>query len=106
MALAFAFTADLWQHPQGSWYFVTVPHDIADELADHVDPGHGFGSVPVRVTVGATTWATSLFPDKSSASYVLPVKRAVRVAEHLEDGDPVDVTVAFEAPDPGPVGVP
>jgi len=52
----------------------------------------GFGSVRVRATIGTSTWTTSIFPD-SQAGYVLPVKRAVRVAEALDVGDVAMVTV-------------
>mgnify|MGYP003526157064 CR=1 FL=1 len=57
-------------------------------------------AVPVRVqvTVGSTTWATSIFPDTKARSFVLPVKKAVRSAEGLTDGDPVEV--ALELLDP------
>ena len=40
----------------------------------------------------AETWTTSIFPA-SQAGYVLPVKRAVRVAEALDVGDVAAVTV-------------
>ena len=43
----------------------------------------------VEVTVGSTTWRTSIFPDTKSASFVLPVKKAVRLAERLDDGSSV-----------------
>jgi hypothetical protein len=38
------------------------------------------------VRIGATEWSTSLFPDTKRKSYLLPVKKAVRTAEHLDDG--------------------
>jgi hypothetical protein len=44
----------------------------------------------VEVTVGSTTWRTSLFPDTKRATYLLPVKKAVRTAEGLADGTRVD----------------
>ena len=47
----------------------------------------------VRATVGATTWTTSVFPDASRGAYVLPVKKAVRHAEGLGEGDPADVVL-------------
>ena len=34
-----------------------------------------------------------MFPDSRGGSYVLPVKRAVREAEDLDDGDQVTVTL-------------
>ena len=46
----------------------------------------------VRATIGTSIWTTSIFPA-SQAGYVLPVKRAVRVAEGLDVGDVATVTV-------------
>jgi hypothetical protein len=49
--------------------------------------------VRVRVTVGGSTWATSIFPGSGGGTYALPIKRAVRKAEALEVGDIATVTV-------------
>ena len=51
----------------------------------------------VAVTVGATSWRTSLFPDSKTGAYLLPVKKAVRVAERLDVGD--EVTAVLEITD-------
>ncbi|RZT20037.1 uncharacterized protein DUF1905 [Kribbella sp. VKM Ac-2569] len=87
----YRFTAPLWQYPgEGSWYFVTVPEDVSDEITDLTEGRRkGFGSVRVSVTVGGSTWQTSVFPTKTG-TYVLPVKKPVRTAEGLLDGTPVD----------------
>lgn len=93
----YRFVADLWRYSgQAAWYFVTLPHEIADEIDEiTADSRRGFGSVRVRVTVGATTWATSIFPDTTSESFVLPVKKEVRTAEGLDDGSPVEVRLTL-----------
>ena len=93
----YLFVAELSRHSgQAAWYFVTLPHEIADEIDEiTADSRRGFGSVRVRVTVGATTWATSIFPDTKSESFVLPVKKAVRTAEGLDDGSPVEVRLTL-----------
>jgi hypothetical protein len=93
------FLADLWAHGDepGSWHFVTLPGDVAEEVRDEAGPRRGFGSVRVRVRLGSTTWQTSLFPDASSGSMVLPVKRAVRVAEGVEAGDRCELEVELAA---------
>ncbi|HUS42626.1 MAG TPA: DUF1905 domain-containing protein [Ilumatobacteraceae bacterium] len=93
----FEFTADLWRYSgKAAWYFVTLPHDVADDIDEITgDERRGFGSVRVEVTVGATTWNTSVFPDTKSESFVLPVKKAVRTAEDLDDGSPVAVVLAL-----------
>ena len=88
------FDAALWRWDarSDSWTFVSLPTDLADEVLDLAGPHvRGFGSVRVEVTVGRTTWRTSLFPDSKSATYVLPVKKAVRAAEGLAVGDTVHV---------------
>ena len=49
----------------------------------------------MKVTIGGTTWRTSVFPDKARDCYVLPVKQQVRRAESLDDGDTATITVEF-----------
>jgi len=88
------FTAELWPwKPEGGWYFVTLTPAAAEVVRERPRPPRGFGSVRVRATVGTTSWNTSVFPDSSSGSFVLPVKKAVRHAEGLGDGDPVEVVL-------------
>jgi hypothetical protein len=90
----YRFTATLWRWPKGNWFFVTLPFDVADEIDDHASSARvGFGSVRVDVTLGDSTWQTSVFPSKPAESYVLPVKAPVRRAEGIDDGDDVDGTL-------------
>lgn len=71
----------------GAWHFVSLPEAIADEIEDlHAHRANGFGAVRVDVTIGATRWSTSVFPDKTRGTYVLPVKKPVRTAEKLAAG--------------------
>lgn len=88
----FAVDAPLWQVENGSWVFLSLPFPVADEV-DDLTRGRqgGFGSVRVEVTLGPTTWRTSLFPDKRAETYVLPVKKAVRAAADVAVGDVVHV---------------
>lgn len=88
------FTATVWQWREQSWWFVTVPADVSDEVDEVVgDLTGGFGSVRVEVTVGGSVWRTSLFPSKEEGAYVLPVKKAVRTAEGLDDGTEAEVGI-------------
>ena len=85
------FTAALWEWgARDSWYFVTLDEEASEVVSERPSPGRGFGSVRVQVTVGRTTWRTSVFPG-NDGRYVLPVKKAVRVAESIEEDDPVTV---------------
>jgi Domain of unknown function (DUF1905) len=92
------FDAELWiwdARRADSWTFVSLPEEAADEIRElaGATPQRGFGSLRVRVTIGGSTWATSIFPDSGQGSYVLPIKKAVRTAESLTAGDLATVTV-------------
>ena len=88
------FETVLWEHEgAGAWHFVTVPLDVSDDLRTGPGPPKGFGSIRVQVTVGGSTWRTSVFPDTATGRYVLPIKKAVRRDEDLEAGDPVAVVL-------------
>ncbi|MBA2955694.1 DUF1905 domain-containing protein [Nocardioides sp. MAH-18] len=84
------FDAVLWEWdaaPAGSsWVFLTVPEDETEEIRLRAGPPRGFGSVRVEVSIGGSTWRTSVFPDKTRG-FVLPLKKAVRRAESLDLGD-------------------
>ena len=56
----YRFRAPLWiwdASGDGSWHFVTVPDEAADEIKAIAEggPRRGFGSVRVEATLGATT---------------------------------------------------
>ncbi len=90
----FRFEAALWLwQGDSAWHFITVPADVSDEIEGRTAVGErrGFGSVRVKVTIGATTWSTSVFPDKKAAAYVLPIKKDVRTREGLAAGDKTEV---------------
>ena len=73
----------LWPGPS-SWHFVTVPKKYAHDIRLFAPPvRRGFGAIKVEVTVGSTTWQTSIFPDKESESFILPLKQSVRKKEQI-----------------------
>ena len=97
----FTFTAPLWRwtarrqsDDTGAWCFVTLPPDVVDEVRQRSAEPRGFGSVRVHVEVGETTWDTSVFPDSASEGFVLPVKKAVRTAAGVGEGDELTVTLS------------
>ena len=95
----YPFEARLWRHGEGSWHFVTLPPDQADEIMELTSSlRRGFGSIKVIATVGASTWPTSIFPDTKRASFVLPIKKQVRTLEQLEAGSHIKVAVEIVQP--------
>lgn len=81
----YAITTHVWLYSgSGGWHFVTIPKEISDEIKDRYgDLVRGWGSLRVRVTVGETQWDTSIFPDKESGCYILPMKASVRKREGI-----------------------
>lgn len=82
-----------WQgEGPGAWYFVSVPKEYYQELRMLSSPlKAGFGSIRVKATIGDTAWDTSIFPDTKSESYLLPIKKQVRLAEGLNEGSETKV---------------
>lgn len=92
----FIFTAKLFRYSTeaASWYFVATDRSLATTIKTQAKATKGFGSIPVRATVGKTSWSTSLFPDKQKV-YLLPMKVDVRRKEDIREGDRVRVTIAL-----------
>ncbi len=94
----------LWQSDKApaSWHFVTIEGEAAEAihalaLMRRLENGRrpGWGAMKVHVTIGETAWDTSIFPDKGSGGWLLPVKAAVRKAEELVVGDQIQVSVTL-----------
>lgn len=85
---------ELWLYPgKAAWYFVTLPAELTASIKTMAAGVSAWGSVRVAVTIGGTSWRTSLFPDSKSGCFVLPVKAEVRKKEKLAAGQMVDVAV-------------
>jgi hypothetical protein len=84
MQISFSGTLWYWRGP-APHYFVTVPEEPSQEIrAIAALVTYGWGVIPVRVRVGATTWTTSLIPK--DGRYLVPIRANVRKAEQLEEG--------------------
>lgn len=81
--------ANVWLYPgMAGWHFVNVSKIESKEIREHFGKAsRGFGSLPVMVTIGKTSWKTSIFPDKKSEMYLLPLKAEVRKKEGFGNGD-------------------
>ena len=91
--MEFTFSGEVWIYlGEGAWYFVTMPNELADEIqARTAGIRRGFGSLRVHVTIGESNWATSLFRESKSGSYILPLKKEIRSKEKITEGDLVSV---------------
>ena len=81
----------VWRGP-APFHFVAVPGEVCEDLravAGRVS--YGWGIVPARVTVGSSTWETSLYPK--DGGYLVPVRDRFRRAEGLGVDEVVRVRV-------------
>ncbi len=93
--LTLKFRSRLWLYPgPGGWHFITLPTRGVGRIRSLAKTGRpGWGAVPVNATIGKSAWKTSIFPDRKSNSYLLPVKAEVRKREGIGDGDMISLTI-------------
>lgn len=79
----------------GAWRFARVPENISAKIkAMQKDkPKRGWGAVYAEAKIKKTIWQTSIFPDKRSSTYLLPLKKEVRYEENLYDGIETNITL-------------
>lgn len=89
MDTTYQFTAKVWLYTgKGAWHFVTLPSDVATDIDYYfAHLKRGWGSLKVSVTLGHVTWQTSIFPDKKTHSYLLPMKSSVLKQTDTNTGD-------------------
>ncbi len=85
----FTYNTKLWRYQAetAAWYFLTIDKKVSEEIKALVPKKRGWGQVKVAVTIGKTTWKTSIFPSKGE--FFLPVKAAIRSKEKVREGDMV-----------------
>jgi len=89
MELTFSGPIFTWRGP-APFYYVAVPDEESEDIRDIANAvTYGWGVIPVRATIGGTSYDTSLFPK--DGRYLLGVKAAVRRSERLDEGDHVTV---------------
>jgi hypothetical protein len=102
MPARYTFSAPLWQWMarRDEWFFVSVPEGMSDEITARSEGlTGGFNSVPVQVTIGRTSWRTSIFPG-GDGRYSLPLKKSVRIAEAIDRDSMVEVTIELRLSTP------
>jgi len=95
----FKLKSEVWLYPgMVGWHFISVPKKQGEKIKKcFKSKTRGWGSLPVLVTVGKTKWKTSIFPDKKSGTYLLPLKAAVRKKEEIMKGDIVNFSIEIQA---------
>lgn len=92
------FRAELWLSAgPGGWTFVTLPAECADQIRFYLGNGkrRTWGMIRVRARIGSSEWDTTIWPDKPSGSFLLPVKAAVRRSQKVAAGAKADVSLTL-----------
>lgn len=89
----------IWLYPgEAAWHFITVSKIASTQIQKEFgEKARGWGSLPVVVTLGKTRWNTSIFPDRKSGTYLLPLKAQVRAKEGVAHGDTVTFSIRITA---------
>lgn len=79
------------------WHFLIVPLAQSQEITKkYGSKKRGWGSLPVRVTLGASQWDTSIFPDAQSGRYLLPLKASIRKKEDVWEKDTISFSITIQ----------
>ena len=94
----YTIKARIWLYDGvAAWHFITVPKKESESIPQRFGlMKRGWGSLPVIVTIGKTSWKTSIFTDKKRGGYLLPLKAEVRKKEHLSVGETVSFHLAIQ----------
>lgn len=94
--------AKLWRWVSASGanlYFLRFSGEVAEAISAlalmrRLESGRrrGWGALRVEARIGTARWRTSIFPGDGE-SWLLPVKRAVREAEALREGQDTMVEI-------------
>ncbi len=82
----------VWSGDKAAWHFLTIDKKLTKKIKESkISKSKGWGSIRVMVTIGQTTWPTSIFPTKEG-EFLLPVKASIRKKEKIKDGDMISFT--------------
>ncbi|MEI6659890.1 MAG: DUF1905 domain-containing protein [bacterium] len=82
-------------HDHSAWRFARVPERVSAKIKKMQEGRmrRGWGAVYAHALIRESEWQTSIFPDRHSATYVLPLKKSVRKAEGLYDDMEIKVSM-------------
>jgi hypothetical protein len=90
----YSTTGKVWKwKADAGWHFFSIDKTTSKQVKETKNKSTAsFGSVKVEVTLGNTTWQTSLFPHSKEGIYILPLKAKVRKIEDIQEGDEISLT--------------
>ncbi|KAA1268703.1 DUF1905 domain-containing protein [Leptospira interrogans] len=97
-SITIQFQARVWIYPgKGGWHFLTLPIKTSKEVRTILDKmPRSWGMVSVIAQIGVTNWNTSIFPEKNSIKYVLPLKADIRKKEKITVNQKIRVSITIQ----------
>lgn len=95
---SYKMEAKVWLYPGiNPWHFISIPKKQAEEIRKNFGSRHrGWSSLPVIVQIGKTIWKTSIFYERRSGTYILPLKSEVRKKEDIFKGDKISFLIQIK----------
>lgn len=78
---------------EGGWHYVRLTPDVREQLRAMSGKN---GNVPVRLTIGKTTWLSTTM-SMGEQQWFVAVRADIRKAESIAEGDSVTVKIAPDA---------
>lgn len=97
----FSFNATIRIRKNGispaSWWFITIPKVMSDNIRKEIawQPRKWRWSIPVEVIIGYYKRSTSIFPDKKSGSYLIPIKAIVRKELNIKEWSEIHISLTL-----------
>jgi hypothetical protein len=95
---SYTINAKVWLwNGKGAWHFVTVSSDVSAQITEMF--GYlkaSWGSLRAKLTIGETTWETSLFTDTKSGGYLIPLNAEIRRKENIQIDDIVEIKIEIK----------
>ncbi|MCL6267182.1 DUF1905 domain-containing protein [Flagellimonas myxillae] len=92
--ITYTFTSTMWKEAAGSWYFISLPKDISQEIRGNLQwQEEGWGRMKATAQIGTVKWDTAIWFDTKGGTYYLPVKAAIRKKAKLTTDTNLDVTL-------------
>lgn len=93
------FSTTVWTYFNGksTYYLASLPPKIGKAIRDLREgmPRRGWGSIAVGITIGGTSWNSSIFPESGNKSYLFLINAKVRKAENIGDQSRIKVRISL-----------
>ena len=94
--MEFTFTSEVieWRGPAPFYFSPTPAKYTAEFKAIASQKSYGWGVLYANIKLGDEYWKTTLM--QKDGSYLIPVRKVIRLAQNLEVGKKITVTVDFK----------